>query len=65
MQGRTDEAERLLVASYEAMEAVQDRTLYRMAALESLIELYETTDQPERAAEYRARLATLEERAGG
>jgi tetratricopeptide (TPR) repeat protein len=65
MQGRTDEAERLLLASYEMMEAVQDRTLYRMAALESLIELYEITDRPDQAAEYRARLAALEEEAGG
>ncbi len=61
LQGRYEEAEPLLLESYATMEAVQDRAPYRIAALESLIELYDALGKPELASEYRARLKTLEE----
>ncbi len=59
-QGRFDDAERLLLASYRAMEAARDRAPYRIGVLESLVELYEAMGKPDLAAEYRIRLASLE-----
>jgi hypothetical protein len=60
VQGRFREAEILLLESYQAMEAVQERAPYRIAALESLVELYEAMEKNGLASEYRARLGALE-----
>jgi serine/threonine protein kinase/tetratricopeptide (TPR) repeat protein len=65
MQGRHREAESILLRSYEAMEAVQDRALYRIAVLESLIELYEETGRTDLATDYTQRLEILEAEATG
>lgn len=64
-QGRYAEAEPLLLESYRAMEAVQDRVPYRIAALETLIDLYEAWGKPEKAVEYGERLEALEAEARG
>ena len=58
--GRFDDAERLLLESYRAMEAARDRAPYRIGVLESLVELYEAIGKPDLAAEYRTRLELLE-----
>lgn len=64
-QGRYAMAEPLLLGAYESMEAVQDRAPYRMAVLESLIELYEAKGMPELADDYRERLEALNAEARG
>jgi len=56
-QGRMTEAERHLVNSYQT---IREASGPEGAALRRLIELYETTRQPDRAAPYEERLAELD-----
>ena len=56
-QGRLEEAERHLVSGYET---IREASGPEGAALRRLIELYEITRQPDRAAPYQERLAEIE-----
>ena len=55
--GRMDEAGSFLVEGYNTL---RDANGPQESALNRLIEFYEMTEQPERAAEYRDLLNTLE-----
>ncbi len=67
-QNRPAEAEPLLLAAIEGLTQLQDRIPANSkgrlrAALQSLVELYETTAQPDKATEHKGRLVELDKAA--